>query len=63
MTPSIPPPTPVSPPPNPPMFGSATTGAAGQRIRQQASNSQGFAGTILGSGSPTNTGNKTLLGQ
>lgn len=62
MAPSIPPPPPVSPPPNPPMFGTQTTGQAGQRIRQQAAGSQGFAGTILGSGNPTNTGQKSLLG-
>jgi len=60
-TPPTPPTAPAAPP-NPPMFGSQTTGQAGQRQRT-AAQGQGFGSTILGGGNPTNTGQKTLLGQ
>ncbi|HEX9613621.1 MAG TPA: hypothetical protein VGA05_08405 [Candidatus Bathyarchaeia archaeon] len=65
MSPSVNVSQPVAPPPppNPPMFGSQATKGAGDRQRQMAGASQGFGATILGGGNPTNTGNKTLLGQ
>lgn len=60
-----PPPLPQAPapPPNPPMFGSQATRGAGQRQQQRAGMNQGFGATVLGTGNPTNTGFKTLLGQ
>jgi len=64
MSPQMPPaPQAPPPPPNPPMFGSNQTGAAGTRQRSMAAAAGGFGGTLLGSGNPTNTGQKTLLGQ
>lgn len=60
-----PPPLPAmpSPPANPPMFGSQATRAAGAKIKQDASNSTGFGATVLGTGTPANTGYKTAIGQ
>lgn len=51
-----------TPPPNPPMFGSQASKAAGDRQKKQGMG-QGYGGTVLGNGSPGNTGQKTLLGQ
>jgi hypothetical protein len=62
MMPSIPAPQVPGPPPNPPMFGGQPSGA-GKRQQMLANTAQGFGSTILGQGNPTNTGQKTLLGQ
>jgi len=63
-TPSPPPLPPAPPPPpNPPIFGSAVTAAAGNRQSAMAGQAQGFGSTILGQTNPSNTGQKTLLGQ
>ncbi len=59
-TPPVPPPPP--PPPNPPQFPGQVN-AAGARFGAQVNPSRGFGGTILGTGNPNNTGQKTLLGQ
>jgi hypothetical protein len=50
-------------PPNPPMFGGAMMKGIADKTKTQAMNSAGFGGTILGQTNPTNTGQKTLLGQ
>jgi hypothetical protein len=62
MMPSIPAPQVPGPPPNPPMFGDQASGAA-KRQQLQADNARGFGSTILGQGNPSNTGQKSLLGQ
>jgi hypothetical protein len=56
---SPPPPQPPPPPPNPPMFAQQ---AKGQGSKAQVGQG-GFASTILGQTNPSNTGQKTLLGQ
>jgi hypothetical protein len=45
------------------MFGGSNTAGAGQRQQALASGNSGFMGTVLGQGNPSNTGQKTLLGQ
>jgi hypothetical protein len=60
--PSPPPPQMPPPPPNPPMFGSQMN-AAGRNQGAQVNPNAGFGATILGTGNPSNTGQKTLLGQ
>ena len=44
------------------MFGSQAQKATGQR-QTQTFNAPMLGGTMLGGGNPTNTGQKTLLGQ
>lgn len=58
------PPQAPAPPPNPPMFGSDQTNAAGAQKRKQAAAGAGMFPSFLGQGTnPTNSGQKTLLGQ
>lgn len=60
-SPSIPPiPTPPAPP-NPPMITTQAPNA--RQPGSQVNPLAGFAGTVLGTSNPTNTGQKTLLGQ
>jgi hypothetical protein len=61
--PTPPLPAPPPPPANPPLFGSQMTNTAGKRQTAMAGQAQGYGSTILGQSNPTNTGQKTLLGQ
>ncbi len=58
---SPPPPQPPPPPPNPPMFAQQAKGQGSKSGGQIMSG--GFASTILGQSNPSNTRQKTLLGQ
>jgi len=62
---SIPSPSPPQvppPPPNPPMYPGQIN-PAGARGGAQVNPTRGFGSTILGQANPSNTGQKTLLGQ
>jgi hypothetical protein len=56
-----PPPQALPPPPNPPMFAQQAKGQGSKAGSQIMSG--GFESTILGQSNPSNTGQKTLLGQ
>ena len=55
--PDIPPPAAVAPPPNPPMFGSQAP-----KKKMGGQPSQEYSGSVLGT-LPTNTAQKSLIGQ
>ena len=50
-------------PPNPPMFGGQNFTGTAKRQKDLADRQGGFGSTVVGQANPTNTGQKTLLGQ